>query len=385
MDTFGNFSLPANRLPVKCEHCRMPNLDAVPEPYLLSRGIDAPGDFSTAELGNFLVRDRARHVLEIAAPGACRYFPTFNVKSKEPTDWLLAVPQTAIVTAKLPEKFVQCSACGEAKAVSHLEPLEFSPPEVDLFKSRQWTCSKIGEETPWYLEGYLKTTRDKLPRHQWTRLGLDRELWFSTRLLLLMKACKLKGCYASALENRKPTPLEAGWIKQQLDRIGAVNPSGHQSMPGAADAVDAADTARWLRSYLSENATARPLASRQTVADWEQKHGITLPQEYVDFVATVGRHSFTDMFGMEGYSVRILGPKQLDDRTFRRDRPQDASQEAEPDGLMFAAAINGDCLCFDLAGPVGKYVVYHFDHETSAFTAFAADFSQAVRRLVERS
>ena len=60
----------------------LPDLDAVPEPYLLSRGVDAPGDFSTAELGNFLVRERARRVLEISASGACRFYPTLAAKSR---------------------------------------------------------------------------------------------------------------------------------------------------------------------------------------------------------------------------------------------------------------------------------------------------------------
>jgi hypothetical protein len=51
---------------------------------------------------------------------------------------------------------------------------------------------------------------------------------------------------------------------------------------------------------------------------------------------------------------------------------------------MFAVAVNGDCLCFDLRGPKGKYSVYHFDHEMTAFEPFAENFAAAVRRMVNR-
>ncbi|MFM9960463.1 MAG: SMI1/KNR4 family protein [Planctomycetaceae bacterium] len=57
--------------------------------------------------------------------------------------------------------------------------------------------------------------------------------------------------------------------------------------------------------------------------------------------------------------------------------------DAEPDGLLFAEAINGDALCFDLRGRNQKYPVFHFDHETTRFEPFAADFASAIRRLVE--
>jgi len=74
------------------------------------------------------------------------------------------------------ERWLGKRECGEPKAIGHLEPLDFRPPAVDAFKSLQWTCWRIGEETPWYVENYLKTPRDELPKEQWTRLGLDREL-----------------------------------------------------------------------------------------------------------------------------------------------------------------------------------------------------------------
>jgi hypothetical protein len=379
MDTVGNFNLPANRRSAKCPRCTLPDLDAVPEPYLLSRGFTAPGDFSTAELGNFFVREFARRVLEIAAPSACRFYPTYEAKSGRPTDWFLTVPQTTVQTAKLPDQGVKCRECGEPKTMSHLEPLDFRPPGVDVFKSLQWTCRQIGEEAPWYLEGYLKTPRKELPKEQWTRLGLDRELWISTRLLMLMKQLKVKGPdYASMLENRRPTPAESAWIAEKIDQVNEQLPGRTAGIPSTGEATN------WLREYLKQNPASNPLATRQAIAAWEKRHQIKLPKAYVDFATTVGRHTFADMFGMEGYDVRIVGPNDLDAQEYRRDEPEEPGEDAEPDGLMFAVAPNGDCLCFDLRGPEGNYPVYHFNHETKAFEPFADDFACAVRRLAER-
>ncbi|MCU0979902.1 MAG: hypothetical protein MUF25_12145, partial [Pirellulaceae bacterium] len=244
MDTVGNFNLPANRRSAKCPRCTLPDLDAVPEPDLLSRGFTAPGDFSTAELGNFFVREFARRVLEIAAPSACRFFPTYEAKSGRPTDWFLSVPQTTVQTAKLPDKGVKCRECGEPKTMSHLEPLDFRPPAVDVFKSLQWTCRQIGEEAPWYLEGYLKTPRKELPKEQWTRLGLDRELWISTRLLMLMK--QLSDRYSGTSRQRQHEGLgdTAGSLpgKQLVDGLRPVKPIAcGQVQLGDQDAVEVGD------------------------------------------------------------------------------------------------------------------------------------------------
>src|SRR4051794_40497788 len=58
MDEQGNFDLPINALPVKCQRCSFPDLDYVPQPYLLGKGIKDPNELALAEVGNFFVRER---------------------------------------------------------------------------------------------------------------------------------------------------------------------------------------------------------------------------------------------------------------------------------------------------------------------------------------
>jgi hypothetical protein len=377
MDTVGDSDLLLNRWPIKCPRCTFPDLSTVPTPYLLGRGISAPGDYSSAALGCFFVRGKAKRIIEIAAPGACRFFPTYEAKKRTLTDWYLAVPQAEVQTKSLPEKYKKCPECREPKAVSHLEAEEFSPPAADIFRSKQWTCSQIGEETPWYLEDHLRLRRDQVPQGQWTRLCLDRELWMSSRLLLLLKHLKVKGLdYSSTMSNRKPTPSEAQWIEAKILEVSASGP--------VAPLVGS-DHEDWFKDYLRHISAESPLATREDCANWEKKHKIKLPAAYVEFITRVGEHSFADMQGREGYDVRILPPNELDADGFRRDAPEDPSEEAEPDGVLCAVAINGDGLCFDVRSGGGKYPVYHFNHETESFEPFAGDFIAAVRRLVERN
>lgn len=382
MDTVGDMSLPANEWPIGCERCRLPDLSAVPQPYYLIRGLQSTADFAGAMLGNFLVRAAGRRLLEIAAPDACRFYPTHNAKTKEPTEWFLAVPQTQTLTRHWPEKYKKCPQCGAPKFINDAEPFAFAPPPVEVFKSQQWTAYGVGEESKWYLEKHLRMTKEQVPAGQWTRLGLNRELWFSTRLLLLIRKQKLQApSFLSSLDHRKPLPAEAEWIAQQSEHLASTEAATAPALRTTART----DDAQWFREYLQAKSSTKPLATAATIAAWEKKHGITFPASYKAFVTTVGRHSFADMFGIEGFDVRIVGPKQCDATSYRRDPEEGANGDGEPDGLMFAVAINGDVLCFDVRDPARDFAVYHFNHETEQFESFAPTFAAAVRRLVERT
>src|SRR2546429_1174323 len=115
MDLYGNTDKPANPRPVRCPHCTFPDLDFVARPYLLAKGISSPAETATAEMGNFLVRERAQRILEVAVPEACTFFPTAEMKSKNPTPWLLAVPNRILAMPGWKTRGPLCSKCGEPR------------------------------------------------------------------------------------------------------------------------------------------------------------------------------------------------------------------------------------------------------------------------------
>jgi hypothetical protein len=184
------------------------------------------------------------------------------------------------------------------------------------------------------------------------------------------------------LEQRRATAAEADWIATQVAKLKSMEQDAARAA-GAETPVPAAgvDLAQWLAQFLNENASRKPLASSARVQAWSRTHGIQLPQDYERFATTVGRKTLHDLIGIEGLDVRIVGPKRLDCECFRRDAPENPADDPEPDGLLFAIAVNGDCLCFDLRGPVPDYPVLYYDHETETFVPYAGNFAAAVHRL----
>src|SRR5215475_9036751 len=112
MDAHGSSFEPANRLPAKCDFCSFPDLDFVPQLYVLTKGVSSPSEISQAKMGNFLVRERVRRILEVAVPGACKFYPTVEKKTKKAAEWLLAVPNTVMTLPGREPDTTTCPKCG---------------------------------------------------------------------------------------------------------------------------------------------------------------------------------------------------------------------------------------------------------------------------------
>src|SRR5262249_11843297 len=157
--------------------CTFPDLDFVPQPYFLTKGISDPNEMAEAEVGNFFVRQRARQILEVVAPGACRFFPTADLKTKAATPWFLAVPVPLVSTAPFRRSIPRCPDCGEPKVAppgSHYLYPAIAAVTQDVYKSLNWSSSEnTGEESPWYSRNVLGwKTAKPIPPYQWTRIAL---------------------------------------------------------------------------------------------------------------------------------------------------------------------------------------------------------------------
>jgi hypothetical protein len=152
MDHVGDQRRDANVLPVKCAHCTFPDLDFVASPYLLAKGVTSPAETAPAWLGNFLVRDRVRKILELAVPGACSFHPTADWKNHLPTSWWLAVPRAVLKTEMPKAKPPCCSECREPKVWGPLmggvwdKMKRYNSAGVDIFKSPSWFSRRTVED-----------------------------------------------------------------------------------------------------------------------------------------------------------------------------------------------------------------------------------------------
>ena len=213
MDQKGNADAPVNGLPLKCSRCRFVDLDFVPQPYFLAKGIDSPTDMARAEAGNFLVRERIRQLVELVAPGQCEFFPTQALKTKEPTQWFLAVPKAALATGVVKQSIKRCPECDEPLSAhgTQFETRFLVESSVfDIFKSHQWIS--IGEKAPDYAYEYFRKCVDH--RHA---LALTRELYFSVRFETLLKRIGVRGLCRWVPFTEKPSVSDLNWVEELGD------------------------------------------------------------------------------------------------------------------------------------------------------------------------
>ncbi|MDG3002440.1 SMI1/KNR4 family protein [Paludisphaera mucosa] len=380
LDTTGYFDDPVNVLPVKCANCTFPDLDHVPQPYRLARGIDRPVDLAPANLGNFLARDRARRVIEAACPGQCRFHPTTVKKTNDAAPWFLAVPTHHIAIGRVRAEVPRCSACGEPKTC-HVNEFEPDPPgaiEWDVAKSLSWGSHNdtIG----------LERDRAKLraaygPRAEimaadtgWARQRIYRYLFFSLRLELLLKKLKIKGMTRLAGDSGAPTGEDRAWVDEQVDRL---NRLGFGSPPGR----DGREDQGWFDAYLKKHRKRR--GAPHDFGPIEAALGASLPPTYKVFVDQVGAEIFRNVEGEEGFEARILLPQDLDLTSYRQGAvPMDGEEDRQVDAVLFAATGHGDGFCFDLAAGGPEYPVYLYDHEANVFDAYAPNFGGCIRRFI---
>ncbi len=399
---------PLNPLPVKCPHCTFPDLDFVAKPYLLGKGTQSPAEILPAMLGNFLVRERIKRIFEIAVPEACTFHPTAEARTKKLTPWWLAVPKHQFKTA-LPEPTPPlCPKCGESKDW-HWEgdweggwPVVWSRMEafdtggIDVFKATGWDCAGTAEDD-FEQRNFYRTgvggERPPIPwsrmypgveppthAERWTRLRLDRELYFSVRLEQLLKRLKVKARLARiGFDGVVPTPEDNAWIKAKIQLLTEQGPLEPAATTGKSDTAR-----RWFRQFLKRNAAKR--AKEVDFAAVEQKHKLTLPQDYKDFIATVGSKSFENVEGMEETSTEVFVPHELDFKNHRRGRMTDLSEEdMEVDGVVFAEMDCGDCFVFDVSAKGDDNPVYWYRHEESILEPYAPNFAECIKRFAQKT
>jgi hypothetical protein len=398
MDHVGARLQDANQLPVQCQHCTFPDLDFVPKAYLLARGTASPAETAPARLGNFLVRDRIKNILEVIVPGACAFFPTADHKTHKPTPWWLAVPKARLRAAMPAPKAPFCSKCKRPKVWGPLmgpvwaKMTRFDSEGVDIFKDECWFSRATKEDD--FDETNRYRLRDKLdplpwshwnlepPPHpeRWTRRGIDRELYFSVRLEQLFKRAKVKGQLVRLLcfDEVKTSPADEAWIAEKLEllvRCGLMagsKPTGKKSDDG------------WFAQFLKESRTA----GRKPVdfIGIEARHKLKLPRAYKDFISAVGPTSFEDINETEGFVAGVLPPAKLDFKNYRRGKLKYLSDEdSQIDGVMFADTGHGDCFVFDVAASGDDYPVYWYNHENNSLEPFAPNFAGCIKRFVEKN
>lgn len=396
MDQRGDTYEPANALPVKCPHCTFPDLDFIANPYVLTKGVSSPAETSPAQLGNFLVRERVRRILEIVVPDACAFHPTIERKSQKPAPWWLAVPKHKIATPQPKPIPPLCPKCNEPKvwgcAMAQVRERmkEYDCGHIDVFKSLEWLGGTVEDQFE-ATNGYRRESGlpplpwshwdVQPPSHaeRWTRMMLHRDLYYSLRLEQLLKRVKVKGQLVRLLNFKevKTTPQDEAWIEEKL-RLLAKHGLTEVQEPARGKADHA--NQHWFRKFLKRN--AKHSAQSFNFASIEMKQRLLLPKDYKDFLSMVGPMAFEDVMETEGFKVRVLPPAKLDFKNYRRGRVSDLdAEQSQIDGVMFAETGHGDAFVFDVSKPDSDFPVFWHDHEQNALEPFAPNFAECIKRF----
>jgi hypothetical protein len=421
MDQFGNVDEPANALPVKCPHCTMPDLDFVAQPYLLAKGFAAPAEHSPAEVGNFLVRERTRKILDLVVPGQCTFVPTAEKKSKKATPWSLAVPKRIVDIPGLElhgAKGERCDRCKEPKLGWLGRKNRDGLPKADyagadVFKTRQWYAGVVAEDRFAEINQWRKKDNEPLmtwaeyekrfgtgePPHpqRWTRQMLSRDLFFSVRLEQLFKKAKLKGQLIryAGFDDVEASDEDRAWVDEKLHLLaehGLVEggkPAKGKPATSKPSKGKSAKADKWFEQFIEKHAAKKKPAKVDFDAI-EKKYKVQLPQDYKDFITTVGPMSFEDVMEQEGFTASVLPPTELDFRHFRKGKMKGLVFDEDSlaiDGVFFAETEHGDGFVLDLEeqDAAGNYAVYWYDHEGNSMESFAGSFAKCIQRFANRT
>lgn len=370
MDQKGNWDAPVNPLPIKCQRCRFVDLNFLPQSYGLFKAIDNPSDVAPAEVGNFLARERVHRIFEITVPGQCDFYPTHNLKTKQPTSWFLAVPKRILQTGIVKQSIKRCPECGEpesAHGTQYEKRYQVSSSPFDVFKSGNWIS--VGEKAPDYTKDYYRSCVDH--RHA---LTLNRELYFSTRLEILLKKLAIRGMCRAINFAIKPTANDLAWAQEKVRLVESLSAEA-----GSTEVFSSIE--EWFETYLRK--TGKKVTKPFNFEAIEQTRGLTLPSSYKEFVTKIGKKTFKNMDGEEGFHVRILPPEELDFVEFQKasNRDTEQSNDERIDGVIFATTEHGDVLCFDVTKRNSDYPIYLYDHEMDDFEPFTTNFASCIKRL----
>ena len=272
----------------------------------------------------------------------------------------------------------------------------FNSGGIDVFKMLEWQSGRTVEDDYEQTNQYREQASGlpplpwshwgiKPPPHpqRWTRTGTERELYFSVRLEQLLQRAEVKRQLMRSCDFKevKTTPEDEAWIEEKL-KLLAAHGFVDTPKPVAGKAANAAQ--KWFKQFLKRNAKKglKPVA----FAAVEEKRKHTLPQDYRDFITTVGPKSFADVCNMEGSTTTVLPPQKLDFKNYRRGQVSHLEgDDAEVDGVMFAATDGGDVFVFDLSAKSGDYPVHWYRHEENTLEPFAPNFAGCIKRFAQKN
>jgi len=200
------YDTPINKYELKCPECSFPDIDKIPEPYYIRKKfLYSNWEIFTANLGNIFVSARVKEILTLFFQDEIDFRPVYCEKTNIKTKWWLGIIKNQVITSEIKDEIPRCPSCNEPL---HWHPgsqskfwLDDIEAEYDMVKSKNW--NSINEK-------------------DWKLSWIDKDTFFSKRLLELLKRLKVKGVYQYLDSSfKKMTKEEKDWIDLKMEEIPA--------------------------------------------------------------------------------------------------------------------------------------------------------------------
>ncbi|MBB5620391.1 hypothetical protein HDE69_001440 [Pedobacter cryoconitis] len=321
LDTEQSLDTPVNSYVVKCGFCSFPDMDIIPDPYYLYR-VFSGIEIMIADLGNLLVSDRVKKVLEVLFPGVCTFNNTFILGTRVSTGWWLAIPVNMILSGEVNDEVPRCGICNE--------PLHAHPGSQYKF----WNTDFAGEYDIVKAENWYG-----VDEFDWKKSWISRAVFLSVRLISLLKRISAKGIHQQSFSKYKGlTKGEKDWVEKAIVKIGSLARFEHRADVTADDLIR-------VRRFFNVK-----VLNEDRINSFQKKFMVKA-SELVKIICSIDQSVLINTGFREEFSVEEIQNWQ------------------SPDGCGkltgFAFDSIGNCLFFD---PKDKLCpLYHYDHETMIY------------------
>ena len=328
---------PVNKYKIKCESCKFPAIDNTPTPYFLAKRRVFTGiEIMEADLGNLLVSDRVKKVFEILLPNVCKYHRTFIEGSNTTTNWWLAIPINTIVSGEVNETVLRFPVCNE--------PLYAHPGSQYKYWIKDLVSNyDIVKSTNWH------SVSDK----DWKESWIGRDVYFSLRLVSLLKKISAKGIYKQiGSKFNSLTKEEKTWVEESLIKIGTLrNDSSRKNL--TSDDIKKIMTILKVQELRDDK-----------IKDFEKKYK-RKPSDLIQVLCSVTKAIELDLGNSDKFIIRdmeswefVQGNRKL---------------------VSFAQDHFGNSLHFDITNKLCP--IYHYDHETMIFDQVYGSIMDLIDRV----
>ena len=198
------YDTPINKYEVKCNSCKFPDINKIPEPYFMRKKFAYSNlEIFKANLGNLFLSDRIKKIFSVVFNEQLEYKPVYIENSTIKSKWWLGIIKNHVVSGEIKDEIPKCDKC--------FEPLHWHPgSQSKYWLSELESCFDIVKSKNWH----------SIDNKDWKISWITRDIFFSKRLIVLLKKLKAKGINETFKTiKQKATIEDKEWVRTVFEML----------------------------------------------------------------------------------------------------------------------------------------------------------------------